>query len=88
MKLSLSGNLLRYVDYQREIPLAAETLALGILELADKYPEARALLLTPDNKLRSIHRVSVNGQLISAGAADRRLAPDDSVLILSPISGG
>jgi len=60
MKFVLSGNLLRFSGFQKEIQIAAPTVAAGIVELCGSMPSLRPVLLDGAGNLRKVHRLFVN----------------------------
>jgi sulfur-carrier protein len=88
MKFDFTGNLRRYVDFDFEIELEASSVMEGLHRLTERYPAVKEVLFDAEGKVRSVHRVLLNGAPINAGELDRATAPDDEVAILTPIAGG
>lgn len=88
MKFKFSGNLLRYVDYRREIDVDGKTLAEGFDNIANKYPDFRRVILDSNNEIRLIHRFFVNGEQLEQDNFNCAVGPSDEVVVITPIAGG
>ena len=88
MRVQLSGNLLRYVDYHREVEVDGTTLAEGLGHVAEKHPDFKRVILDSDGNIRLIHRFFLNGELLSREEFDRSIGSADVVAVLTPIAGG
>jgi hypothetical protein len=89
MKIILSGNLKRFAEYESELEFDATSIPAALNLLVERYPEIRSILLDPDNKPRSLHRLHLNGEILSAEEVEsRELGPNDEVGILTALAGG
>jgi molybdopterin converting factor small subunit len=88
MKIGLTGNLRRYVDFDFEIALDAGTVLDGLRRLSERYPAVKRVLFDAEGRVRSVHRVALNGALLKADELERAIGPGDEVVILTPITGG
>lgn len=89
MIVVVSGNLRRYTSFEQEVEVEASSLRGALDALLVRYPGLRPVLYDGDGKLRSVHRLFVNGELLDAGDDhDRALAPSDELGILTAIAGG
>jgi molybdopterin synthase sulfur carrier subunit len=88
MKFVLSGNLLRFSNFQREIEVAAHTVADAITTLVGDVPGLAPVLLDATGQLRKVHRLFLNHDQLCAAELARRVGPDDEVMILTAIAGG
>jgi molybdopterin converting factor small subunit len=88
MKIGLTGNLRRYVDFDFEIMLNASTVLEGLRRLGERYPAVKRVLFDGDGNVRSVHRVALNGSLLKVDELERAIGPGDEVVILTPITGG
>jgi sulfur-carrier protein len=88
MKIGLTGNLRRYVDFDFEIVLDASTVLDGLRRLSESYPAVRRVLFDAEGNVRSVHRVALNGSLLRVDELERAIGPSDEVVILTPITGG
>lgn len=93
MTFNFSGSLLRFVGYRRQLAYDAKTLGNALNALFEDYPELRGLLMDQDLSFRRTMRLAINSEVIRSDRSDasgmsRPLAPDDSVEIMTAISGG
>ena len=89
MLIRLSGTLLRFTDYQKELRIDAPTLKEGIEALAAQYPEVgKALFDGKTGQVRSSHRLFVNGDPVDKGAFGQPIGGEDVVDILTAVTGG
>jgi hypothetical protein len=88
MKLKLSGNLLRFSGMRAELDVDAATVALGIRRLVDECPDLRPVLFDAEGRVRAVHRLFLNGDVLPREELDRGTGPGDEVTILTAIAGG
>lgn len=88
MKFRFSGNLIRFVDYTREVEVQANTLGGALSELVTRYPSLRQTLYDGENKLRAAHRLFLNGDQLLRPDPGTDVAQSDCVDILTAITGG
>lgn len=84
----LSGTLLRFTGYQREIHVDADTLESAIHAVVEQHPALRKVLLDGKGAVRSAHQLFVDGEQVPRRALDTPLAPKAVVEILTAIAGG
>jgi len=88
MIIRLSGTLLRFVDYQKELRIDAPTVKAGIEQLAAQYPEVGKALVDNVGQVRSTHRIFVNGETLGRGQINQAVSSEDVLDILTGITGG
>jgi hypothetical protein len=88
MRLGLTGNLRRYVDYDFAIELPARTVHEAVRLLGERYPRARPVLLDGAGHVRSIHRLVLNGTVLDRAELGSAVGPRDELVILTPITAG
>jgi molybdopterin synthase sulfur carrier subunit len=88
MKFVLSGNLLRFSDFQREIVVEGSTVQQGIAALAERCPALRPVMLDGQSQLRRVYRIFLNGKSIAIEELERATSQDDEVVVLTAIAGG
>jgi len=89
MLIRLSGTLLRFADYQKELQIDAPTLKEGIDQLAARFPEiGKALFDAKTGQVRASHRLFVNGDPVEKGSFGRTIGGEDVVDILTAVTGG
>jgi hypothetical protein len=87
MRFLMSGNLLRFSDFQNEITIVAPTLEEGLEELVESCPRLKPVLFDGEGRFRKVHRLFVNGDPLERGEIDRAMGADDEVTILIAIAG-
>lgn len=88
MVIRLSGTLLRFADFQKELRIEAPTLKAGIDQLVAQYPEVGKALYDRMGQLRASHRLFLNGNLVDRAAIGREVSGDDVVDIMTAVTGG
>lgn len=95
MKMELSGSLLRYVGFESKIAFDSPTLGAALDLLFERYPAVKPVLLAKDGQLSRAHQVFLNGTRVTKDSAvdaasllSRPLTADDTVSILTLITGG
>jgi sulfur-carrier protein len=93
MKIVLSGALVRFADYTKEVDVEATTVAEGIECLTARYPDLKAVLLDGDGQVRRTHQLFLNGQQVERGEYPLGTAPvgcadADTLFVLTAVAGG
>jgi len=88
MNLTFSGTLLRFVDYNKNVSFEACTVRDALAQVSEQYPKIRPVIYDGDGAIRAVHRISLNGELITEEEFDTELNDDDHVEILTAIAGG
>jgi hypothetical protein len=88
MNFVLSGNLLRFSNFQHEVQIEGPTIEGAIHNLIAQLPDLKPVLLDGAGNIRKIHRVFANGDLITADEMKREAGPQDEVHIVTAIAGG
>lgn len=93
MKVILSGALLRFADYSKEVEIAAPTFAECVSELTTKFPMLKPVLLDGDGGVRLTHQLFLNGEQLTReqralDAAPVPVADSDTLFILTAVAGG
>lgn len=88
MTIVLSGNLLRFSDYVKEIEVDSATVDGALQGLVEQYPALKPVVFQPDGRIRGAHRLFHNGELIDIGDSGRALGPTDELSIVTAIAGG
>ena len=88
MRFRFSGTLMRFVDFQRELAVAAPTIAGGFEQLIAAHPQLRAVLFTGAGALRGTHRLFLNGEQLAGEDLGRAVGEADTVEILTALAGG
>ena len=88
MKFRFSGNLLRYVDFHREVEVPGRTVEEGVNNLSQEFPRFGRIIHDSEGHIRMLHRVHLNGDLLSPDDYGQQVSPDDVVGVITPIAGG
>jgi molybdopterin converting factor small subunit len=88
VRFVLSGNLLRFSSFGREVSIDAPTLSDGLSRLCEQCPSLRPVLLDGDGKFRQIHRLFVNGDQVMVGELGAPRGAGDEVQIVTAFAGG
>lgn len=89
MKVVLSGNLKRFTSFEDEVQLDVGSVAEGLDMLVERFPELKPVIFDSDGKLRSVHRLYFNGEVLKNEELDHlTLGPKDELGILTAIAGG
>jgi molybdopterin synthase sulfur carrier subunit len=88
MKLTMSGNLLRFCQFRHEIDVDGVTIQEGMNELVAQCPALLPVLFDGQGRLRQAHRLFHNGDMISRDDVQRPSGPADEIAILTAIAGG
>lgn len=95
MKFIFAGNLLRFVDYSKEVEIQGNTLNHCLDQVTQKFPALRSALFDREGRIRQTHQLFLNGeQLASPGGhgapalLERPVGASDTLYILTAIAGG
>ncbi len=88
MRFVLSGNLLRFSGFRREVPIEAPTVRQGLSALVSGCPGLGPVLLDGEGRLRAVHRLFLNGEPLAPQDLEHEARPDDEVTLLTAIAGG
>lgn len=88
MVIRLSGTLLRFTEFQKELQIDAPTLKAGIDKLVEQYPDVGKQIYDANGQMRATHRLFINGESVDRSQMGRELAKDDVVDIMTAITGG
>ncbi|MGD0602521.1 MAG: MoaD/ThiS family protein [Streptosporangiaceae bacterium] len=93
MKIVLSGALVRFADYTKEVEVEATTVTEGLEFLTARYPDLKTVLLDGDGRVRRTHQLFLNGEQVERGAYPLGAAPvscanPDTLFVLTAVAGG
>jgi sulfur-carrier protein len=88
MRFVLSGNLLRFAGFRREVEVDAPTVEQGLTELVARCSGLGPVLLDGAGQLRAVHRLFLNGEPLAAQELGREVGAGDEVTLLTAIAGG
>lgn len=89
MRILLSGNLRRFTEYESELEFDATSIPSALEQLVERYPDLRPVLYDGENQLRTLHRLHLNGEIISTQVMQTaELSADDELGIITALAGG
>ncbi len=88
MKFRFSGNLLRYVDFHREVEVQGYTVEEGVNNLSEKFPGFDRIIHDSEGHIRMLHRLHLNGELLNPDDYGQPVTSEDVIGVLTPIAGG
>ena len=86
MRFFLSGNLLRFSSFQREVTVDATTVAEGIDVLIAQHPGLAQVLLDGAHNVRGVHKLFIDGEPLDS--LDSPVGDDTEIAIVTAIAGG
>ncbi|PWK81098.1 molybdopterin converting factor small subunit [Lentzea atacamensis] len=87
MEVRFSGLLLRFTGYERTVTVKANTVGKALESLRQQFPQLGPVLWDGTGKLQRVHRLILNGEVISSN--DRRALRDtDRLEFLTAVAGG
>lgn len=87
MDVHFSGLLLRFTDYERTVTVEAPTLGAALDALRLRFPRLEPVLWDSNGDLRQVHRLIVNGEVVTPEAG-RPLTATDRLEFLTAVAGG
>lgn len=88
MRILLSGNLRRYTAYEDDIEVEASSVSSAIKRLVERFPDLRNVIYDAEGKLRSVHRIHLNSEVLTSEHLDAPTKSSDEIGILTAIAGG
>jgi molybdopterin converting factor small subunit len=88
MIVKVRGVLLRFTNYENEIEVGGATVREGLVQLSERYPSLREVLMDSEGKVRATHFIALNGEQLSIEELDREADEDDRMDIITAVSGG
>lgn len=88
MLVTFSGTLLRFVNFQKQVSIDANTVSEALAGIASKFPQAKSVIYDGDLNIRRVHQIFVNGKHVGPDEIDTPLAPSDRMDLLTAIAGG
>ena len=88
MIFSVSGSMLRFTGYKKEIVVEGATVLDGLRSLAVTYPTLKSIIFDRNDAVKTTHRIFVNGSAIPQGDATHPVGAHDRVDVVTTISGG
>ena len=86
MRIILSGNLLRFSDFNREFDVDASTVHAGLSALVQQHPSLDGVLFDAERQLRGVHRLFLDGQQLDQ--LETSVGAQSELSIVTAIAGG
>jgi sulfur-carrier protein len=86
MRIVLSGNLLRFSAFQREVNVEARTVRDALEALAEAHPSLRPVLFDAAHNVLRAHKLFIDGD--SVESLDTPTAAQTELFIVTAIAGG
>lgn len=86
MRILLSGNLLRFSNFRRELDVEATTVHAGLLAVVQQCPELKGVLFDGEQQLRGVHRLFLDGEQLDE--LDTAVDANAELSIVTAIAGG
>jgi len=88
MKVELPGIMLRFVEFESEIDIAADTVSGALTALVNRYPGLRGSLVDGEGKVRKAHQLFVDGEQIKEAEFDLPVKQAATLVVITAIAGG
>ncbi len=86
MRFFLSGNLMRFANFQREVEVRAGTVQEGLEVLLAQHPSLREILLDGAGQVRGVHKLFLDGEPLDSLA--QAVSDRTEVAVVTAIAGG
>lgn len=88
MLFIFSGNLRRFIGFQKKVSIESATVNEGIQRLVKHYPDIKPVLLDSENRVRTVHRLFLNDEMLPHDDLTHPTQADDEVRVITAIAGG
>ena len=88
MNLAFSGTLLRFVNFQKNMQIEANSIEDALKKLAQKYPQSAGVLFDDAGNVRKVHQLFLNGKQVDPSNIHNPVAETDRLDVLTAIAGG
>lgn len=91
MHIKLSGNLARFISYQRALDIdvgCRNTVVGAIHKMVEQYPALNEVILDRQGNVKRNFHVSLNGEKITVDEFHKEIVNDDQLDIFTAIAGG
>ncbi|MEZ4361119.1 MAG: MoaD/ThiS family protein [Kofleriaceae bacterium] len=86
MRFFLSGNLMRFANFQREVVVEAQTVQAGLDHLVAQFPSLHDVLLDGGRQVRGVHKLFLNGEPLDS--LQSAVTAESEVAVVTAIAGG
>lgn len=88
MNITFSGTLLRFVNFQKNLVIEAETIEKALRIVSETYPKSGPVLYDANGSVKKVHQLFLNGKQIDHGELERFVTDEDRLDVLTAIAGG
>jgi hypothetical protein len=95
VKFIFNGIMLRFVDFTKEVEIAAPNFELALRGLLERFPRLAPVLLDGEGRVRRTHQMFLNGESMAPlyyrdaqARSELAIQPGDSVFVLTAVAGG
>ncbi|NMY39159.1 MULTISPECIES: MoaD/ThiS family protein [Pseudomonas] len=91
MHIKLSGNLARFISYQRalDIDVGERNTVIGVIyKMVEQYPALKEVVLDRQGGMKRNFHVSLNGEKIRVDEFHKETLNEDRLDIFTAIAGG
>jgi molybdopterin converting factor small subunit len=88
MRLVVSGNLLRFTGFTKEVDAPGGTLGEALAGVCARFPSLKPVLLDDEGRVRQVHQLFLNGEQLPRGDLNQRIANEDELAVITALAGG
>ncbi|HMW46885.1 MAG TPA: MoaD/ThiS family protein [Cellvibrionaceae bacterium] len=88
MNLAFSGTLLRFVNFQKNLHIEADSIEDALKKLANDYPQSAGVLFDDAGQVRKVHQLFLNGKQVDPAQLSSPVKDSDRLDVLTAIAGG
>jgi hypothetical protein len=88
MRLVVSGNLLRFTSFTKEMDAPGGTLGEALAGVCARFPSLKPVLLDDEGRVRAVHQLFLNGEQLPRGELEQRVGADDELAVITALAGG
>ena len=95
IKFMFNGLMLRFVEFSKEVEIAAPNFELALRGLLERFPQLARVLLDGEGRVRRTHQMFLNGESMepryyrdAQARSELAIQQGDSVYVLTAVAGG
>lgn len=88
MKITFSGTLLRFVNFQKSMMIDAETIENALRIVSQTYPKSGPVLYDANGSVKKVHQLFLNGKQINHDDLQKAVSTEDRLDVMTAIAGG
>jgi molybdopterin converting factor small subunit len=82
------GPMRRLVGFRREVYASGGTVHEALVALCASHPELRAALFDATGKVRGVHRLALNQDMLAVDELERPVTDRDVLEVVTALAGG